>query len=194
MIVPCQGDLEIRLHRPDHIESGLHRIERPLIHRYHCLVEPAPVPEVTGEISNELAPVDPVRRTSRCSLDILHPAGSPVYIVESQGPRDHRIAVYLSVNPYLFHKFHPSVKYGIVIAPAAIGIARLGDHRTERIIGLSVPRPVNDSRGDRLLPGIREDLHYRSHQIEMLLAPQFHIMVPGHRIRILPQVKVELPV
>ena len=52
---------------------------------------------------------------------------------------------------------------------------------------------LNDAGRNHLLPGCRQFLHQRTHQIKMRLAPQGNLMKTGHRIGVLPQIQMERP-
>ena len=115
MEIACQRHFEVRLHRPDDIQSRTHGVKRPFVHGYHCLSEPALVSEMICEIRDERCPVGLVSSTARGGLHIFRLASRPVDIIELQRPRYHGIAVYLPVDTDFLHEFDPAVKYSIII-------------------------------------------------------------------------------
>ena len=62
------------------------------------------------------------------------------------------------------------------------------------VLGLASPRLMYECCRDDFLSGLRKHGHDRPHGLHMLIAPRHDLMVSCHSIRILPQVKMEIPV
>ncbi len=129
----------------------------------------------------------------RTTVHLFHAIGSAVIIIDFIVPWNEGIAVYLLLDAAVHHKFYPLVKNRIVIAPRTVDMPELGYHILERIKCLRVPRVLDYGSRYHLGPGIGISFHRRTHQVEMLFAPQRDSEISGHRVRILPQVEVESP-
>ena len=187
MIITREGDLERRVGLLDYLDSLAHRLHRAFVHRDGGLLEPALLFQVTGEIFQETAPIVGVGRLARFRVDEEHPVGRLVVIVERKLPRDHRIATDHLVDPDLVHhELHPFVEHGVIVSPRAVDFLDAGHHAIEMILGLAVPGFVHDAGRDGFLPGVRQHAHDGAHGLEVRLAPERHLVIAGHGVRVLP--------
>ena len=124
---------------------------------------------------------------------LLHAVRGTVVVVETVVPRYEGVAVYLLCDAARHHELHPAVEDGVVILPSSVELLHLGNHALEGVERLSVPRSADDGAGDDLLSCSCKHLHDGTHLVEVLLAPQRHVIVSGNGIRVLPEVEVEAP-
>ena len=111
--------------------------------------------------------------------------------MEGHPPGNHRVAVDLFRHAEGHHEFHPEVERRVVEQPCPVGFFQPSDHAFERVVRLAVPRFVGDGGRDDFSADVRIAAHDGSHGFEMGLAEEFHAVVTGHGVRILPQVEVE---
>ena len=195
MIVTGQRDLKFRVSLLDYLDSLLHGFQRTFVHRDSSLFEPTFFTQVAGEIFQETAPVVCISCIARFGFDELDAVGGLVVIVETQCPRDHGVAADQVVDANIVHhEIYPFVENSVVIFPTAVEFLHAEHHAVEMIFGLSRPGFVHDAGGDGTLSGVGQHLHDRAHGIEMFFAPERHVVVTGHGIRVLPQVQMEFPV
>ena len=150
---------------------------------------------MASEVAQEAAPVLGVSLVAgRCFYE-LHTVCSLVVVVEAQFPRNHGVA---GDKPFyadfVHHKFNPAVEHSVVVLPRSVETFDACHHTVVVVLGLSVPRLVHDARCDRLLSDVGKHLHNRAHGVEVRLAPQRHLIVACHGIRVLPEVEVQVPV
>src|SRR3546814_6725168 len=72
-------------------------------------------------------------------------------------PGNHRVAVDLLVDAQARHVFDPFVKDRIIVLPASVLLFFPAHHRFVNIVGLAVPRIVDNTGGDDLLTGGSEE-------------------------------------
>ena len=149
---------------------------------------------MSGERAQHLRPQLFVSLVARVGIDGLERVSGLVEISERQLPRNHGVAAYLFVDAETCHELHPFVERGVVERPCAVGLLHPRYHVRERVVGLSVPRTMGYRNGYRLATAVGIQLHYGAHESEVLVAERLHVVVTSHGVRVLPQVKVELPV
>ena len=146
------------------------------------------------EVFEEVTPVFGIFGIARFAVDKLDAIGGLVEIIERQSPWDHRVATDRTVNAHIIqHEIDPFVEDRVVIDPAAIQFLHAEHHAVEMVLRLSGPGFMHDAGGNGLLSRFGQHLHDGTHGIEVSLTPERHLIVAGHRIRVLPQIQVERP-
>ena len=116
-----------------------------------------------------------------------------IVIVQFVVPRQHRIAVYLPVDPLPGAKSDPAVEERIVVHPSAVSALGPVDHVFIGVETLVVPRVLVERRRDDLLSGVGEHPHQRTQGVEVRVAPQGETHYPRRGRRMLPEVEVVTP-
>ena len=171
MIISSQWNFKIRISLTNHFQSLLHYIHWALIHSNRTNIKPAFFFEVFCKRSKHCHPHFFISLFARCGLHKFQRVRSLVVILERQFPGNHWITVYLLVNADTHHKFHPTVKNGIVKRPRTVCTFYPSYHCVEIIFRLPVPGFMSQSSRNNLLPGICQHFHQRAHSVQMLLAP-----------------------
>ena len=169
-------------------------LHRTLIHGYAGLVKPALLLQMGCEILQERQQEFRIFLSSGVQLQQTGAVHRLIKILKGQMPGNNGIAVYLLVNAKAHHEFNPFVKDSIIVFPLAIQLSGLSYHTLKRVFCLTVPGMLYDGGGNHLLPCISKQFHQRTHVIKVGLAPQRHIVIACHSIRVLPQIQVERPV
>ena len=194
MIITGQCNLEFRIGRLNHLNSFTHSLHRTFVHRNGRLFKPPLLTQVTGKIFQERTPVFSIGFLTRSSLDKLYAVGSLIKIIKAQRPWNHRVAANQILDThFVHHELHPLVEHRIIVHPRTVQLLHPENHAIVMVFRLSGPRLVHDAGGNSPLPHIGQHLHDRTHGIKVLLAPQRHLIVTRHGIRILPQVQMKRP-